>query len=64
MEIIAEKTAIEQLLSSYQKALNASNVNGVLSLYTDDGIFMPSNTPSSIECQRLFQYRHKKQFWP
>ena len=43
-----EKTAIEKLLFSYRDALNASDVNKVLPLYTNDGVFMPSNAPSAI----------------
>ena len=38
-----EKSAIEKLLLSYGEALNASSVNLVLSLYTEDIVFMPYN---------------------
>ncbi|MBL7858941.1 MAG: SgcJ/EcaC family oxidoreductase [Cyclobacteriaceae bacterium] len=48
MEQTTEKTAIEKLLFSYRDALNASDVNKVLPLYTSDGVFMPSNAPSAI----------------
>lgn len=48
MEQTTEKTAIEKVLFSYRDALNASDVNKVLSLYTNDGVFMPSNAPSAI----------------
>ena len=48
MEQTTEKTAIEKLLFSYRDALNASDVNKVLPLYTNDGVFMPSNAPSAI----------------
>jgi uncharacterized protein (TIGR02246 family) len=48
MEQTTEKSAIEKLLFSYRDALNASNVNKVLPLYTNDGVFMPSNAPSAI----------------
>jgi uncharacterized protein (TIGR02246 family) len=48
MEQTTEKTAIEKLLFSYRDALNTSDVNKVLPLYTSDGVFMPSNAPSSI----------------
>lgn len=48
MEQTTEKTAIEKLLFSYRDALNASDVNKVLPLYTTDGVFMPSNAPSAI----------------
>lgn len=48
MEQTTEKTAIETLLFSYRDALNTSDVNKVLPLYTNDGVFMPSNAPSAI----------------
>lgn len=48
MEQSTEKSAIEKLLFSYRDALNKSDVNKVLPLYTNDGVFMPSNAPSAI----------------
>ncbi len=48
MEQTTEKTAIEKVLFSYRDALNSSDVNNVLPLYTNDGVFMPSNAPSAI----------------
>jgi uncharacterized protein (TIGR02246 family) len=48
MEQTLEKSAIEKLLFSYRDALNASDVNKVLPLYTNDGVFMPSNAPSAL----------------
>lgn len=48
MEQTTEKAAIGKLLFSYRDALNASDVNKVLPLYTNDGVFMPSNAPSAI----------------
>lgn len=48
MEQTAEKSAIEKLLFTYRDALNTSDVNKVLSLYTNDGVFMPTNAPSAI----------------
>ncbi|MBS1509087.1 MAG: SgcJ/EcaC family oxidoreductase [Bacteroidetes bacterium] len=48
MEQTNEKPAIEKLLFSYRDALNKSDVNKVLPLYTNDGVFMPSNAPSAI----------------
>jgi uncharacterized protein (TIGR02246 family) len=48
MEQTTEKTAIEKVLFSYRDALNTSDVNKVLPLYTNDGVFMPSNAPSAI----------------
>ncbi len=48
MEQTTEKSAIEKLLFFYRDALNASDVNKVLPLYTADGVFMPSQAPSAI----------------
>ena len=48
MEQTTEKTAIEKVLFSYRDALNSSDVNKVLTLYTNDGVFMTSNAPSAI----------------
>ncbi len=47
MTTTTEKQAIEKMLFSYRDALNASNVAQVLPLYTQDGVFMPSNGPSA-----------------
>lgn len=43
-----EKAAIEKLLFSYRDALNASNTDKVLPLYTANGVFMPSNAPTAV----------------
>ena len=53
MEQSTEKLAIEKLLFSYRDALNTSDVNKVLTLYTNDGVFMPSNAPSAIGQEQL-----------
>ena len=38
----ADEAAIRSVLSSYQDALNASNTEAVMPLYSEDGVFMPS----------------------
>ena len=43
----SEKENIQELLLSYQDALNASNVDQVMKLYTVGGVFMPSNAPTA-----------------
>lgn len=53
MEQSTEKSAIEKLLFSYRDALNASDINKVLPLYTNDGVFMPSNAPSAIGQEQI-----------
>lgn len=47
METKLEQSAIEKLLFSYRDALNASDVSKVLSLYTKNGVFMPTNAPTA-----------------
>lgn len=48
-----EKPAIEKLLFAYRDALNASDVNKVLPLYTIDGVFMPSNAPTAVGQEQI-----------
>lgn len=48
-----EKQAIEKMLFSYRNALNASDVKQVLTLYSHDGVFMPSNGPSAIGTEQI-----------
>lgn len=48
-----EKSAIEKLLFSYRDALNASDVNKVLPLYSNDGVFMPSSAPSAVGQEQI-----------
>ncbi len=38
---------ITALLHRYEAALNASDVDSVLALYTTDGVFMPSSAPTA-----------------
>lgn len=53
MEQTTEESAIEKLLFSYRDALNKSDVNKVLPLYTNDGVFMPSNAPSAVGQEQI-----------
>lgn len=41
------KEAITELLNKYEQALNASDVDAVLSLYTKDGLFLPTAAPAA-----------------
>jgi uncharacterized protein (TIGR02246 family) len=43
-----DEAAIRSVLSSYQDALNASNTEAVMPLYTEDGVFMPPNNHSAV----------------
>ena len=48
-----EKQKIEVLLSEYKKSLNTSNAQLAQSLYTKDGIFMPTEAPSAIGSENI-----------
>ena len=43
-----DKTAILRTMAAYEKALNASDTNAVMPLYTDDGIFMSPFSRSAV----------------
>ncbi len=49
----ADSDDIEALLRSYESVLNASDVGGVLALYTEDGVFMAPNNPSAVGIQQV-----------
>jgi uncharacterized protein (TIGR02246 family) len=40
--------AIEAVLRSYERSLNASDVEGVAKLYTDDGVLLAPNAPAAV----------------
>ena len=48
-----EKQKIEALLNEYEKSLNASDAKLAQSLYTKDGIFMPTGAPSGIGAEGI-----------
>ena len=50
-----EKKKIEELLSTYQKSLNTSDVKLAQSLYTKDGVFMPTEAPSGIGTEGILK---------
>ncbi len=43
-----DKAGIESTLAAYNKALNGGETSAVLSLYTEDGVFMPPYSQSAI----------------
>lgn len=54
-----EKASIEKLLGEYQKALNTSDAKLAQSLYTKEGIFMPTEAPSGIGPEGILKsYTH------
>ena len=54
-DIEEEKQKIEALLGEYQKSLNTSNAKLAQSLYTKDGIFMPTEAPSGIGSEGILK---------
>ncbi len=38
---------VEKVIDAYEVALNASDTDAVMTLYTEDGVFMPQHSPSS-----------------
>lgn len=50
-----EKENIEKLLGEYQKSLNGSDAKLAQSLYTKDGIFMPTEGPSGIGSEGILK---------
>jgi len=49
----ADSDDIEALLKGYESVLNASDVDGILELYTEDGVFMAPNNPSAVGIQQV-----------
>jgi uncharacterized protein (TIGR02246 family) len=49
----SDRAQIEKLLKSYEQALNASNVAGVVKLYTDDAVLMAPGSPSAVGIQAV-----------
>jgi uncharacterized protein (TIGR02246 family) len=45
---MSEMEAITALLGRYSKALNNSDTDAVMELYSADGVFMPQHFPSSV----------------
>ncbi|MCB1613726.1 MAG: SgcJ/EcaC family oxidoreductase [Lysobacterales bacterium] len=43
-----DRAAIETVLSRYESALNQADVESVLSLYAEDGVFMPQHSLPSV----------------
>ena len=54
MEKLA-KEKIENLLQTYKTALNSSDAQLAVSLYTSDGVFMPSGAPSAVGSTNILE---------
>ena len=52
-EVEAIRTAIEVVLRNYETALNGSDVEGVVSSFEEDGVFMPQHGPATIGAVRI-----------
>lgn len=50
-----EKQKIEELLNHYKRALNTSDAALAQSLYTKNGIFMPTEAPSAIGTENILK---------
>jgi len=50
-----DKQKIESLLGAYEKSLNTSDAKLAQSLYTKDGIFMPTEAPSGIGSEGILK---------
>lgn len=50
-----EKQKIEILLNEYERSLNTSNAKLAQSLYSKDGIFMPTEAPSGIGSEGILK---------
>ncbi len=40
--------AITAVINTYEQVLNASDLDGVMRLYAEDGVFMPQYSPSAV----------------
>jgi uncharacterized protein (TIGR02246 family) len=43
-----DEQAITGIVTNYQQALNRSDTDALVKLYTNDGVFMPEYSPSSV----------------
>ena len=50
-----EKQKIDELLNEYKRSLNTSDAKLAQSLYTKDGIFMPTEAPSGIGSENILK---------
>lgn len=54
-----DKKEIEALLLAYKSALNTSDANSAVALYTRNGVFMPTEAPSALGTEQIlgaYQY--------
>ncbi len=44
----SDKEKIHAVIKNYEQVLNASDVTGIVKLYTQDGVFMSQHNPSAV----------------
>ena len=44
----SDKEKIHAVIKNYEQVLNASDVTGIVKLYTEDGVFMAQHNPSAV----------------
>jgi uncharacterized protein (TIGR02246 family) len=49
----SDQENIHAVLKAYEQVLNASDVAGVLKLYSEDGVFMAQHNPSAVGIQQI-----------
>ncbi len=49
----SDNEKIRAVLKNYEHALNASDVDGILKLYTEDGVFMAQHNPSAVGIKQV-----------
>jgi uncharacterized protein (TIGR02246 family) len=49
----SDNEKIHAVLKNYEHALNASDVGGILKLYTEDGVFMAQHNPSAVGIEQV-----------
>lgn len=49
----SDENQVRAVLKGYESVLNASDVNGVLALYADDGVFMAQHNPSAVGIEQV-----------
>ncbi len=48
-----DKAKIEAVLKTYESVLNTGDVDGVMKLYTKDGVFMAQHNPSAVGIEQV-----------
>ncbi len=48
-----DQAQIEAVLKTYERVLNESDVDGVVNLYTRDGVFMAQHNPSAVGIEQV-----------